>query len=100
MNIDPRKLQHTFAKHARDFGIAGTWNPANASLLEQAIQHHVANPAVQQIRGTYRGTLVVTHYYDPASKLDVMVDTADDFVAGWKLTPAQEAHLLASGNVQ
>jgi hypothetical protein len=100
MKIDPRKLQHTFAKHAPDFGIPGNWNPANAALLEQAIQRHVLSPAVQQIPGTYRGTIAVIHYYDPATDLWVAADTAGDFVAGWKLSAVQRLHLLHSGNVQ
>ena len=33
MHIDPRRLQHTFAKHSRDFGISGNYNAANAADL-------------------------------------------------------------------
>jgi hypothetical protein len=100
VKIDPRKLQHTFSKHAPDFGILGGWNQANAILVEQAIKDHVADPAVQQIVGTYRGVIAVTHYYHPATDLWVAVDTADHFVAGWKLSAAQRSYLLGSGNVQ
>ena len=100
MNIDPRKLQHTYCKHAHDFGVTGNWNQANAALLEKVLQDHVVNPAVQHIPGTFRGTIIVTHYLDPATGVNVMVDTSDEFVGGWKLSPAQKAHLLASGNVQ
>jgi len=100
MNIDTQKLQHTFSKHAQDFGISGNWNAANALFLEQAIQNHVANPLAQQIPGTYRGTVSVTHYLDPVTDLWVAIDGADNFVAGWKLSSAQRACLLASSNVQ
>jgi hypothetical protein len=100
MNIDPRKLQHTFSKHAQDFGISGTWNPTNALLLEQAIQSHVGSPRVQRISGTYRGTVKVTHFLDPATNLWVALDVSDNFVAGWKLSQVQVTHLLGSGNVQ
>src|SRR6516164_2993083 len=100
MNISARKLQHTYAKHANDFGISGPWNPANGALLERAIRTHVANPATTQIAGTYRGTSAVTHFVDPTSNLWVAVDAADEFVAGWKLSAAQKGHLLCSGNVQ
>jgi hypothetical protein len=100
MNIDPRKLQHTFSKHAVDFGISGTWNPANAAVLEQAIRNHVANPAVQQIQGTYRGTIAVTHYWDPVTDLWVAVGAAGNFVSGWKLSTAQRTCLLQTQNVQ
>jgi hypothetical protein len=100
MKIDPRKLQHTFGKHAADFGIAGTWNLANAALFEKALQDHVASPTVQQISGTFRGTIAVTHYFDSGTDLNVMVDANDEFVGGWKLSLAQKQYLLASGNVQ
>ena len=100
MKFVPRKLQHTFSKHAADFGISGTWNPANALLLEQAIQNHVSNPGVKKITGTYRGTIKVTHYLDSATSLWVAADASDDFIAGWKLSQTQIGHLLSSGNVQ
>jgi hypothetical protein len=100
MKIDPRQLQHTFSKHAQDFGISGTWNPSNSLLLEQAIQNHVMNPAVQRIPGTYRGSIPGTHYLDLATNLWVGVDASDNFVAGWKLSQAQVGHLRASGNIQ
>jgi hypothetical protein len=100
LHIDARKLQHAFSKHSLDFGITGPWNPANAQLLEKAIQDHVTNSGVQQIAGTYRGTIPVTHHFDPTTLLNVMVDAADNFVGGWKLSSAQKAYLLSSGNVQ
>jgi hypothetical protein len=100
MNINPRRLQHTYAKHAGDFGITGPWNPANGALLEQAIRDHVANPATTKFVGTFRGTIAVTHHLDPLTRLWVAVDAADEFVAGWKLSAAQENHLLTSGNIQ
>jgi hypothetical protein len=100
MKIDPRKLQHTFSKHAADFGIPGNWDPANGALLEKVLQDHVADPSVQKIAGTYRGVIPVTHYFDPATDRNVMVDAAGELVGAWKLSAAQKKHLLASGNVQ
>ena len=100
MNIDPRRLQHTFSKHAPDFGIVGTWNLAKAALLEQAINNHVSNPAVQQIVGTYRWSISVRHYYDRAIALNVMVDMSNNFIGGWRLSPAQVLYLLTTGNIQ
>ena len=100
MKIDRRKLQHTFGKHAADFGISGIWNTHNGDLLQKAIEDHVASPQVHAIQGTFRGTISVTHYFDPATHLNVMVDTKDEFVGGWKLSAAQVSHLLSSGNVQ
>ena len=100
MNIHPKKLQHTYSKHAADFGIVGVWNAANGKLLEQAIQDQVADPLTTQIQGTYRGTIAVTHYFDATTHVNVMEDSASEFVGGWKLSAAQISHLLSSGNVQ
>lgn len=99
MRIDPRQLQHAY-KHAVDFGVTGPWNTANAAKLEQAIRDHLAAPAIRRIAGTFRGTIAVTHCYNAVTGLNVTIDAAGDFVAGWKLGAAQTLHLLASGNVQ
>jgi hypothetical protein len=50
--------------------------------------------------GRIGGTIVVTHYYHPVTGVNVMVDVADEFVGGWKLSSPQKGHLLGSGNVQ
>src|SRR5260370_5004117 len=80
VNIDPKKLNHTFSRHALDFGILGPWNKVNAALLEQAIQNHVAHPTLQMILGRFRGTIPVTHYFDAATDLWVAVDTSNNFI--------------------
>ena len=56
--------------------------------------------APEQIEGTYRGTINVTHYYDRATRLWVAVDESNNFVAGWKLSQDQEQYLDQGGNVQ
>lgn len=94
-----RKLQHEFSSHCADFGVIGPWNTANADLFKQAIQSHIAI-APQQIPGTYRGTIAVIHYYDPASLLWVAVDSANIFIAGWKLYPSQVISLANTGDVR
>ncbi len=72
-----------------------TWTPR-----VNAIRDHVSDPAVQQIAGTFRGTIPVTHYWNSATGLWVAVDAADNFVAGWKLSATQQTYLQSSGNVQ
>ncbi len=94
----PKNLQHEFG-HAADFGVTGNWNKANAALFQQAIEGHIANAPVQ-ISGTFRGSIPVTHYFDPATNLWAAVDNLGMFRAGWKLSPAQAKHLLTHGNVQ
>ncbi len=94
-----RTLQHEFSGHAPDFGVTGNWNSVNADLFQRAIQGHIAT-ASQQVMGTYRGTMPVTHYYEPATRLWAAVDASNTFTAGWKLSLVQEAYLLSTGNVQ
>ncbi len=97
--FDPKNLQHEFSRHASVFGVTGPWNTANADLFKQAILSHIA-AASQQIAGTYRGTVAVTHHYEPGTRLWVAVDTSNTFQAGWRLSLMQETYLLATGNVQ
>jgi len=94
-----RRLQHAFSGHAPDFGVTGDWNSVNADLFEQAIQEHIAS-APQQISGTFRGTVPVTHSFDPATRLWAAVDRSNTFVAGWKLYPSQVVDLLTKGDVK
>lgn len=97
--FSPKNLPHEFSRHAPDFGVMGQWNTANADLFKQAIQNHIA-AAPQQIVGTYRGTIAATHYYDPASSLWAAVDSANTFLAGWKLYPSQVISLANTGDVR
>jgi RHS repeat-associated protein len=99
INFDPRKLQHEF-KHAGDFGITGKWNKQNASAYQQALENHVTGKNTQTITGTYRGTISVTHYFDPTTGLNVMVDTNGNYVAGWRLSSDQIKYLTTTGNVK
>ncbi|HIE29948.1 TPA: hypothetical protein EYP66_21990 [Candidatus Poribacteria bacterium] len=64
------------------------------------MQNHVSNPVVQQIKGTYRGTIPVTHYFNPVTDVNVMIDANNNFVGGWRLSLTQIQHLLTSGNIQ
>lgn len=96
-NIDSKKLQKKY-KHADDFGVSGPYNKQNAEAFRDAIQNHVNDPNVTKISGTYRGD-PVTHYYNPSNGLNVIVDSNDNFVSGWKLSPAQQTHVTTSGNL-
>ncbi|WP_338113925.1 RHS repeat domain-containing protein [Treponema pedis] len=95
--IDDKKLQKKY-KHANDFGISGPYNKQNAAAFKEAILLHVNDPDVIRISGTYRGE-PVTHYYNANNGLNVIVDSNDNFVSGWKLSPAQEMHITTSGNL-
>lgn len=97
--ISPSKLQHEF-KHAEHFGISGNWNKQTGKAFHDAIQAHVGRTDIQKITGTYRGTIKVTHHFDPATGLNVMVDEAGNLVGAWRLGKAQMDNLLRIGNVQ
>ena len=98
--IEPRKLQHTFSRHAHAFGIMSDWSNDTAVQLEQIIRDHVNGPNVAMIVGTYRGTMQVTHFFNPQTRIWVAIDISHDFVAAWQLSPTQVESLHNSGNVQ
>lgn len=98
ITIDPKKLPHHY-QHAPDFGVKGNWNKANGAAFQEALRRHVAS-APSAIKGTFRGTIKVTHYFDPASNLWVAIDEAGNLVTSWKLSADQLANLLRIGNVQ
>lgn len=79
-------------KHANDFGISGPYNKQNAAAFKEAILLHVNDPDVIRISDTYKGE-PVTHYYNANNGLNVIADSNDNFVRGWKLSPAQEMHV-------
>jgi hypothetical protein len=41
----------------------------------------------------------VTHYVNPTTGLNVIKDAARNFLSGWKLNPAQLAHVLSNGKL-
>jgi len=90
-------LQKKF-KHAADFGISGNYSKATADEFDKAIQKHVNKPGIQVITGTYRKD-PVTHYFDPATDLNVIVSPGGEFISGWKLTAAQKTHVTTTGNL-
>jgi hypothetical protein len=97
VNFDPSQLQAKF-KHAPDFGIPGNYNKANAQAFKDALIAHIDAPDTQIIVGTYRGN-PVTHYFNPTTGNNVIVDTAGDFVSGWHLSPIQANYVLTTGNL-
>lgn len=92
-----RQLQSKF-KHAGDFGVTGNYSKANAAKYSEALNQHINSPAVTKISGTYRGD-PVTHYLDPATGLNVIVDPSGVFVSGWKLGPQQLQNVLSHGGL-
>lgn len=88
------KLQHTFGRHAKQLGFNENWSNENGKKFFLMLEEHVKNPAIVPISGTYRGNINVIHYYDPITKIDVMVDLDENLVGAWVLQKAQIDCLL------
>ncbi len=93
----PGQLQSKF-KHAKDFGVTGNYNPANAATFSAAIHQHINSPGVRVIQGTYHKQ-PVTHYVDPANWLNVIAERGGTFISGWKLSPGQLSNVLSHGGL-
>ncbi len=92
-----KQLQAKF-KHASDFGVAGDYSKANATNFSRALNQHINSSSVTKIAGTYRGN-PVTHYLDPATGLNVIVDHSGALISGWRLGPAQLQNVLTYGGL-
>ncbi|MCP4547096.1 MAG: hypothetical protein GY835_11575 [bacterium] len=98
VSISQRNLQKGFTKHGADFGLSGNWNPGKAAEFGQAIRQHVSSPGVRVIEGSYRGN-PVTHFVDPKTGLNVIVNPAGNYVSGWRLGAEQLEGVLSSGRL-
>jgi hypothetical protein len=99
LNFTERDLQKGFMKHGDDFGLSGNWNPSRSAEFSRAVNMHINDSTVAEISGTYRGA-PVTHYFNPATGVNVIATPAGGYVSGWQLGAAQLENLLRSGAVQ
>ena len=101
LKFSPRNPQHEYDRHAGQLGFqGGNWNTQNAQAFQQFLIDHVQAPATQAVPGTYRGTLVVIHYFNPYTGIDVMTDLNGTMKAALNLSAQQIYHLYRTGNVQ
>jgi len=56
------------------------------------------NSSTVVIQGTYRNQ-PATHFYNPETRLNVIINEAGEFLSGWKLSPAQSHHVSTTGNL-
>lgn len=94
----PQTILNKKFKHAIDFGIDGNNNRANQQAFQEALTTHIDGPNTQAITGTYRGNDAV-HYFDPNTGLNVVTTPDGKLVSAWKLSEAQQWHLLNGGNL-
>jgi hypothetical protein len=98
LKAEQRTLQHMFGKHAKDFGVTGNWSKSMAGEFESVLRSHMQG--LNPIRGTYRGTQQVLHYYNLTTRLNVMTDMSGNLVGGWRLSTDQIKHFLSTGTIK
>ena len=92
-----KQLQKKF-KHAKDFGVEGTYTLANRDSFQRKLIEHMNS--THACIGTYRGHEVF-HYYNPENNLNVMVNRDNNkFISGWLLSPDQITNIERNGNIQ
>jgi Colicin D len=92
------RRQKGFTKHGADFGLSGSWNPSRAGDFSRVINQHINDESVVELAGTYRGD-PVTHYFNPATGVNVMATPDGQFVSGWQLSSGQLENILRSGSL-
>lgn len=97
IHFNRSQLQHAF-KHAKDFGVTGNASRQKLGEFAHAIESHIADSGTVAVSGSYRG-LTVTHFVNPATGLNVILDQAENFLTGWKLSQAQRTHVLRTGKL-
>ncbi|QYK47764.1 MAG: hypothetical protein KF838_13355 [Phycisphaeraceae bacterium] len=86
-------------KHAPHFGVSDSPTKANIASFISALEEH-RRTATLITKGTYRGTIKGTHYYESTTGLWQFFDESDKFITGWKLYPSQIRTLLSDANVK
>jgi len=99
LNFTERNLQKGFMKHGEDFGLEGNWNPSRSADFSRAVNSFINDEGVIEINGTYRGA-DVTHYFNPATDVNVIATPGGQYVSGWQLGVGQLENLLRSGAVR
>lgn len=98
MKATAKQLQKKYQKHAKDFGVDGNYNPANAKKFEKAVDDFINNPATQSRTGTYNGN-PVTLSFNPSTGRVVILEPNGSFVSGWKMTYEQLQHVIRTGKL-
>ena len=98
--VNDRQAQRKF-KHAAVCGVHGLYTSTNADRFGAAIVRFVNDPATVAVRGTYtpragRGS-AADFYYEPQSRLVVVVDLAGEFVTGFRMSVQQITPLSPHG---
>lgn len=94
--FEKKQLQKKF-KHAKNFGILGNYNRAKRDLFQRKLIEHMRSTHARL--GTYRGNEVY-HYFNPDTKLNVMVNPkTNKFISGWLLEGEQLENMIRGGSL-
>lgn len=94
--FEKKQLQKKF-KHAKNFGIFGNYNPAKRDLFQRKLIEHMRSTHARL--GIYRGNEVY-HYFNPDTKLNVMVNPkTNKFISGWLLEGEQLENMIQGGSL-
>lgn len=99
VRVSMKSLQHFFGKHGKDFGLLGNWSNGRAAEVWSLINRFINTPGIQMIKGSYRDMDNVTHWLDPVTRLDIVVDSAGRFVSGWRLSQEQFESVFYTGRL-
>jgi hypothetical protein len=91
-------------RHARQFGVQGSYNRQSADRFKAALAAHVVASGTQFIRGMYArgagsGGFPALFYVDPVSRLIVVADVNGNFVTGYRLSPRQLWNIQRNGRL-
>jgi hypothetical protein len=97
VNFSERNLNKGFVKHGVDFGLSGNWSKARGAEFAGAVNRHINTPGIRQIFGSYRGQSGFTFYLNTQTGVNVVVDSAGNYVTGYKLGANQLSDVLTKG---
>lgn len=92
-----KQFQKKF-KHAGIFGIKTGFNKKNLEAFKKALENHVKSPDTSIIKGTYHKR-ILTHYYNPRRKINIIRNEKGEFESVFKLNEKQHFHMMKSGSL-
>lgn len=96
-NTLEKQFQKKF-KHARIFGIKGSFNRKNLTAFKKALEEHVKSPDTRIIKGSYHKRPVI-HYYNGKTKRNIIRNQRGEFESAWRLSDEQIEHILRTGKL-
>lgn len=97
---DLRQLEEKYRQHASTYGFPLNYNRANGQRFIDFLRSYVEDPdKTQRIVGTFRRNIRVIHYFEPATRMNIMVYPDGSFITVYQLSAVQVEYLLSTGDV-